>query len=215
LRRARGQRCRPAAPEPAGGGHARRGRGVRRGAQGRHAAAGRGGLQRLLARPAGHAARRGGRTMLRPRTQLLNLGERLLPLAARLPFALQRLALERSLNHLFAEPLADDAFEVLEGRWMRLEVVDLKLAWCLTCDRKRLRIAEQTPVQVTIRGNWREFLLLASRQEDPDTLFFRRRLVIEGDTELGLAIKNLIDSLDPDMLPAWLWKGLQGAGEEV
>nr|MBF0684311.1 SCP2 sterol-binding domain-containing protein [Pseudomonas sp.] len=114
--------------------------------------------------------------MLRPRTQLLNLGERLLPLAARLPFALQRLALERSLNHLFAEPLADDAFEVLEGRWMRLEVVDLKLAWCLTCDRKRLRIAEQAPVQVCIRGNWREFLLLASRQEDPDTLFFRRRL---------------------------------------
>ncbi|WP_312928272.1 ubiquinone anaerobic biosynthesis accessory factor UbiT, partial [Stutzerimonas nitrititolerans] len=77
------------------------------------------------------------------------------------------------------------------------------------------RIAEQAPVQITIRGNWREFLLLASRQEDPDTLFFRRRLVIEGDTELGLAIKNLIDSLDPDMLPAWLWKGLQGAGEEV
>ncbi|MHB0851965.1 ubiquinone anaerobic biosynthesis accessory factor UbiT [Stutzerimonas nitrititolerans] len=153
--------------------------------------------------------------MLRPRTHLLHLGERLLPLAARMPFALQRLALERSLNHVFAEPLADDAFEVLEGCWMRLEVVDLKLGWCLTCERKRLRIAEQAPVQVTIRGNWREFLLLASRQEDPDTLFFRRRLVIEGDTELGLAIKNLIDSLDPDMLPAWLWKGLQGAGEEV
>nr|MBF0682687.1 SCP2 domain-containing protein [Pseudomonas sp.] len=30
-----------------------------------------------------------------------------------------------------------------------------------------------------------------------------------------LAIKNLIDSLDPEMLPIWLWKGLQGAGEEV
>lgn len=153
--------------------------------------------------------------MLKPRKHLLSLGERLLPLAAHMPFTLQRLALERSLNHVFAEPLADDAFEALEGRWMRLEVADLNLAWCLSCDRKRLRIAEQAPVQVTIRGNWREFLLLASRQEDPDTLFFRRRLVIEGDTELGLAIKNLIDSLDPDMLPAWLWKGLQGAGEEV
>jgi len=153
--------------------------------------------------------------MLKSSPHLLQLGERLLPLAARMPFMLQRLALERSLNHLFAEPLVDDAFEVLEGRWMRLEVVDLKLAWCLSCHRKRLRIAEQAAVQVTIRGNWREFLLLASRQEDPDTLFFRRRLVIEGDTELGLAIKNLIDSLDPDTLPAWLWKGLQSAGEEV
>lgn len=153
--------------------------------------------------------------MLKPRAHLLKLGEHLLPLAARTPFTLQRIALERSLNQIFAEPLADEAFEALEGNWMRLEVVDLKLAWCLTCDRRRLRIAEEAPVQVTIRGNWREFLLLASRQEDPDTLFFRRRLVIEGDTELGLAIKNLIDSLDPGMLPPWLWKVLQGAGEEV
>ncbi|MEL7561060.1 ubiquinone anaerobic biosynthesis accessory factor UbiT [Stutzerimonas chloritidismutans] len=153
--------------------------------------------------------------MLKPRAHLLKLGEHLLPLAARTPFALQRIALERSLNQVFAEPLADDAFEALEGNWMRLEVVDLNLAWCLSCERQKLRIVEQAPIQVTIRGNWREFLLLASRQEDPDTLFFRRRLVIEGDTELGLAIKNLIDSLDPDLLPSWLWKLLQGAGEEV
>lgn len=153
--------------------------------------------------------------MLKLRTHLLKLGEHLLPLAARTPFTLQRIALERSLNQIFAEPLADNAFEALEGNWMRLEVADLKLAWCLSCDRKKLRIAEEAPVQVTIRGNWREFLLLASRQEDPDTLFFRRRLVIEGDTELGLSIKNLIDSLDPDMLPPWLWKALQGAGKEV
>lgn len=153
--------------------------------------------------------------MLNPRVHLLKLGERLLPLAARTPFPLQRIALERCLNQIFAEPLADDAFEMLEGNWMRLEVADLNLAWCLTCERRRLRIAERAPAKVTIRGNWREFLLLASRQEDPDTLFFRRRLVIEGDTELGLAIKNLIDSLDQDQLPPWLWKLLQGAGAEV
>lgn len=150
-----------------------------------------------------------------PRAHLLKVGERLLPLAARTPFPLQRLALERSLNQIFAEPLKDDAFEVLEGNWMRLEVADLGLAWCLTCEQQRLRISEHAVAKVTIRGNWREFLLLASRQEDPDTLFFRRRLVIEGDTELGLAVKNLIDSLDPDMLPPWLWKLIQGAGEEV
>jgi len=152
--------------------------------------------------------------LLKP-AHLLRLGERLLPYAARAPFTLQRIALERSLNQLFAEPLDDGAFEVLDGNWLRLQVADLGLAWCLTCERQRLRIAEQAPAQVTIRGNWREFLLLASRQEDPDTLFFRRRLVIEGDTELGLAIKNLIDSLDPDMLPGWLWKLLQSAGQEV
>jgi predicted lipid carrier protein YhbT len=37
--------------------------------------------------------------------------------------------------------------------------------------------------------------------------------VIEGDTELGLALKNLIDSLDPDVLPVWLWRNLERAGK--
>jgi predicted lipid carrier protein YhbT len=55
---------------------------------------------------------------------------------------------------------------------------------------------------------------LVSRQEDPDTLFFLRRLMIEGDTELGLAVKNLLDSRDPDDLPHWLWNILQRTGQE-
>lgn len=38
-------------------------------------------------------------------------------------------------------------------------------------------------------------------KEDPDSLFFQRRLRIEGDTELGLEVKNLMDSLDLDELP--------------
>jgi predicted lipid carrier protein YhbT len=40
-----------------------------------------------------------------------------------------------------------------------------------------------------------------SRQEDPDTLFFQRRLTIEGDTELGLEVKNILDALDHENLP--------------
>jgi predicted lipid carrier protein YhbT len=31
---------------------------------------------------------------------------------------------------------------------------------------------------------------------DPDTLFFSRRLTIEGDTELGLLLKNRLDALE-------------------
>ena len=42
-------------------------------------------------------------------------------------------------------------------------------------------------------------LLLATRREDPDTLFFNRRLNIEGDTETGLHVKNLLDSLEYDV----------------
>ncbi len=45
------------------------------------------------------------------------------------------------------------------------------------------------------------FLALALRREDPDTLFFTRRLVMTGDTELGLIVKNLLDAIDWSRLP--------------
>ncbi|CAD5110582.1 ubiquinone anaerobic biosynthesis accessory factor UbiT [Zestomonas carbonaria] len=145
----------------------------------------------------------------------LRLGEPLLPLGRRVPFAVQRLVLEKAMARLFAAPLAEGAFDLLDGRWLRLEISDLDMAWCLTSDGKGLRVASRAPVDVCIRGNWREFLLLASRQEDPDTLFFRRRLVIEGDTDLGLAVKNLLDGLDPEDLPPRLWQVVQGLGAAV
>ncbi|RJG08900.1 SCP2 domain-containing protein [Pseudomonas cavernicola] len=143
----------------------------------------------------------------------LRSADPLLSLSRHVPFILQRWVLEAAVARLFAEPLQGGAFDLLQGRWLRLEVSDLRLAWCITRDRQGLRMATRAPVDVCIRGNWREFVLLASRQEDPDTLFFRRRLVIEGDTELGLAMKNLIDSLDPDHLPPRLWRSLCRVGE--
>ncbi len=148
---------------------------------------------------------------------LLSAGDRVLPLATHLPFFLQRIALQRSLNQVFAQAMQDGLFDVLESRWMRLQVSDLNLSWCLSKDphSNRLLIKDHAPAEVTISGNWREFLLLASRQEDPDTLFFRRRLQIDGDTELGLAVKNMIDSLDSDDLPSWLWQTIETLGKEA
>jgi len=54
------------------------------------------------------------------------------------------------------------------------------------------------PWDVRIRGGFDDFWLMATRTEDPDTLFFNRRLTIEGDTETGLALKNLLDALEYD-----------------
>jgi predicted lipid carrier protein YhbT len=45
-------------------------------------------------------------------------------------------------------------------------------------------------------ANVSAFLQLLTRQEDPDTLFFNRQLTIEGDTELGLIVKNMLDAVD-------------------
>lgn len=148
---------------------------------------------------------------------LLSAGDRVLPLASHMPFFLQRFALQRSLNQVFAQAMQDGLFDILEQRWMRLQVNDLNLSWCISKDanNNRLLIQDRAPVEVTISGNWREFLLLASRQEDPDTLFFRRRLQIDGDTELGLAVKNMIDSLDSDDLPSWLWQTIETLGKQA
>ena len=150
--------------------------------------------------------------MLSRKQWLLKGADQFFPLIRRVPFGVQRLVLQQALNRCLAEPLRDGGFDLLRGRWLCLRIPDLGLCWYLTLARDGLRIAQKAEAQVSISGNWREFLLLASRQEDPDTLFFRRRLVIEGDTELGLGLKNLIDSLDPDVLPPWLWRNLERAG---
>ena len=49
----------------------------------------------------------------------------------------------------------------------------------------------------------REVVTLAMRKEYPDTLFFSRRLSMQGDTELGLLLKNTLDALE---LPSDTWR---------
>lgn len=53
---------------------------------------------------------------------------------------------------------------------------------------------------VTFSASVKPLVLMASQKIDPDTLFFKRELMITGDTELGLEVKNLIDQLDLDLL---------------
>ncbi len=82
----------------------------------------------------------------------------------------------------------------LRGKVLRLELRGLPFAPQLTLDAIGLRPAFGR-ADVTIRAEARDYLALALRREDPDTLFFTRRLVIEGDTALGLEIKNALDAL--------------------
>ena len=85
-------------------------------------------------------------------------------------------------------------FAPLRGRVVRLEVRGVPFAPQLTLDAIGLRPAFGRP-DVTIRASLADYAALVLRREDPDTLFFTRRLAIEGDTELGLALKNALDAL--------------------
>lgn len=125
----------------------------------------------------------------------------------RVPLVLKRQLVERLLNRAFAEPLAEGDFDVLAGRRVSLHVEDLGVLLTLTLEGEQFLLTRDQG-EATIRGGWREFLCLATRREDPDALFFQRRLVIEGDTELGLTVKNLLDSREEGLaqgrLGEWL-----------
>ena len=87
------------------------------------------------------------------------------------------------------------ALAPLRGRVLRLELAGLRFGPQVTLLGPGLLPAPFLRPDVTVRAHLSDYLALALRAEDPDTLFFSRRLVIEGDTELGLVVKNALDAL--------------------
>ncbi len=127
-----------------------------------------------------------------------------------IPYAAQKPVLALVLNEAFREPLRHGEMDFLQGAKVRIKVMDLSIDWLIRVDTNRFTpIDREGKDDVSITGESRDFLLLATRQADPDTLFFQRRIRIEGDTELGLGVKNTMDSMDWDDLPMPLRKLLQ------
>lgn len=127
----------------------------------------------------------------------------------KIPFTLKRRLVEPLLNRTFAKPLAEGEFDTVEGRRITLAIEDLGVTLSLTLESQCLILCREKG-EATIRGGWREFLCLATRREDPDSLFFQRRLIIEGDTELGLTLKNLLDGCEEGLAQGRLGEWLSG-----
>lgn len=125
------------------------------------------------------------------------------------PFGVQQQALEQLLGWMFRQAMEDGELDFLQHRWLQVEVPDLNLSWFVSVQNAQLVVAKQAQPDVIFRGNTNELILIAARVEDPDTLFFQRRLTIEGDTELGLYVKNLLDALDMEQMPKPLQALLQ------
>lgn len=109
-----------------------------------------------------------------------------------------------ALNLLRHRLWPHEPFDWLAGRTLRFEVAGPDRGVTLGFDGKRF-IAGQTPADCRFIASLADYLYLARGDEDPDTLFFQRRLRIEGDVELGLRLKNLLDATDLQVL----WPGLQ------
>lgn len=126
------------------------------------------------------------------------------------PFIIQKKIGEKILQHLMAEQIEMGDFDFLADQWLQISINDMGLTFFLSFQDDKLILSNQvSQADVCFSGNSKEFILLASRSEDPDTLFFQRRLMVEGDTELGLYIKNSIDGIDFDNWPDWLNKTIR------
>jgi len=111
------------------------------------------------------------------------------------------LLLVGALNLVLARQLPDDVCQRLLDKKLRIHVRDARLTFDFAWNGRRFAAcAPQQGADLTLSASAHDFLRLAQRQEDPDTLFFSRRLSIEGDTELGLVVKNALDALE---LPAF------------
>ena len=86
----------------------------------------------------------------------------------------------------------------LEGKSVCINIKDAHTRFHFLIHGGHLKPASDKISNVTITGNIVDFWQLARHKEDPDTLFFRRSLNIEGETETGVHIKNILDSLEYD-----------------
>lgn len=136
------------------------------------------------------------------RSQLVHFGPSLISVPVKLaPFALKRQVLKQVLSWQFRQALADGELDFLEGRWLSIHVRDIGLLWYTSVINGRLVVSPEAEADVSFSADASDLLMIAARKQDPDTLFFQRRLVIEGDTELGLYVKNLMDAIELEQMP--------------
>ncbi|EFN4610366.1 SCP2 domain-containing protein [Escherichia coli] len=136
------------------------------------------------------------------RSRIVHLWPSLLSVPVKLtPFALKRQVLEQVLSWQFRQALDDGELEFLEGRWLSIHVRDIDLQWFTSVVNGKLVVSQNAQADVSFSADASDLLMIAARKQDPDTLFFQRRLVIEGDTELGLYVKNLMDAIELEQMP--------------
>jgi predicted lipid carrier protein YhbT len=127
--------------------------------------------------------------------------ERLRRIVEKLPTQPPSFVLARVLDRMLLPRLPADAREALSRRTVEVVVSDFGL-------RVRLQLAASgfcvapagSENALRIVAPAASYLRLLRGDDDADRLFFERALVMEGDTEMGLVLKNTLDAIGP------LWK---------
>jgi predicted lipid carrier protein YhbT len=100
------------------------------------------------------------------------------------------------LNVSLRRDLPQDVYQQLIGRSIEIAVSDwgVRFRFVVTPGRF-VPLGHSARIDLSITATARDFGLLAAGDEDADTLYFDRRVIVEGDTELALLIKNTLDAL--------------------
>ena len=117
------------------------------------------------------------------------------------PDSFHRQIFTQMLNFMFKGQIVTEQLHEIDGKRLCLDITDTRSQIHMRIQGQHLR--PYTPLhprdwEVCIRGDLEGFWRLATRAEDPDTLFFQRRLSLEGETEAGLYIKNMLDGAEFD-----------------
>ena len=120
------------------------------------------------------------------------------PVVERLPVQPPSFVLAHLLDRVLLPRLQADARAALSGRTVEVAVSDLGLRVRLQLGAGGFGVAAARSVTALrivapVRSYWR----LLRGEDDADRLFFERALVMEGDTEMGLVLKNTLDAIGP------------------
>ncbi len=116
------------------------------------------------------------------------------------------LVLVTALNVALGRWLPREPLEPLIGKRFAIKVLDAGLTLRFSYGgRAFYPSSDAAPADLTISAKSRDFIALLAREEDSDSLFFSRRLLMEGDTELGLVTKNTLDAVELPQFDAGRW----------
>ncbi|MGE5338960.1 MAG: ubiquinone anaerobic biosynthesis accessory factor UbiT [Gemmatimonadota bacterium] len=125
-------------------------------------------------------------------------------LIERLPIEPPSFVLAKVLNRVLLPRLGADARAALADRCVEVHVSDFGVKMRLALGARGFALAPRgADVALRVSATASAFWRMASGEEDADTLFFERALVMEGDTEFGLLVKNTLDAIGP-LVPAFL-----------
>ena len=133
-----------------------------------------------------------------PPAWLSQAAERLRRIVERLPVQPPSFVLARVLDRMLLPRLPADARAALGNRTVEISISDLGLRVRLQLAPGGFRVApsgSETALRIVAPAS--SYLRLLRGQDDADRLFFERLLVMEGDTEMGLVLKNTLDAIGP------------------